>query len=108
MKFVSFSRDWADEFNAYGFALMTDDQWKLYESELKSRNSLSYFFGTNEGWEDETGQSFLDDMEVSDITDDQAKFLTEIFKLTQYSWENFLSWGQFPYFDFEEIDNDEW
>lgn len=110
MKFVAFSRGWADEFTAYGFAIMEDKQWDEYKAELEGRDSLSYYFGTNEGWDDEPGTDYLSSMEVTDITSDQAAFLADTFKLKMYTWDRFLSWGQFPDFDFKEIDmdQDEW
>lgn len=104
MKFVAFSRDWADEFTVYGFALMTTEEWNDYQAKLTKCDNLTWYFGTNEGYDDERGYHFLEDMEVSDVTPEEVESLKRIFKLRKSDWEAYMTWGHFP--EFREVDTD--
>jgi hypothetical protein len=82
---VKFQKDWADEFDVYGY--------KIYNSEadwLKEKGDLSehtFMFGTNEGWEDE-GDFEDDDFTVTEITPEEAATIRKLFG---------NSWGHFPF-----------
>lgn len=74
MKLVTFNCSWADEFNAEGFAVFTDEDWVKAEEYLSQPRE--WYFGTNEGWEDEV---FLDSCNVQDITEEEAATLCKLF-----------------------------
>jgi hypothetical protein len=69
MKLVKFSRDWADEFVAEGFDAIPDYEWEEFVEAVKENPDAltSYWFGTNEGWENETIKSFYDYYEVKEL-----------------------------------------
>lgn len=60
---VKFSRDWADEFQVEGFVVVEPAE----AEELKEYFSTerSWYFGTNEGWEDEILIGSFDFVEIS-------------------------------------------
>lgn len=91
---IKFDKDWADEFNVYGFKIFEQQEWdKLYKKLKKNKDKeTSFGFGTNEGWDDETIQSFLDDLEIIEITEDEKTTLEKLFN---------DSFGVFP--DFEDM-----
>ncbi len=91
MKLVIFDMDWADEFNAFGFAVMTDAEFKAFSDHYSKPRSWG--FGTNEGFEDEVA---LSGCTVKDITDAEAETLKKLFELrgdTDWAWSDR---GQFP------------
>jgi hypothetical protein len=97
---VEFSRDWADEFQAEGLAIMTSEQFdKLIAWAKKGPET---YFGTNEGWECE---DLSDSYTAREITDEEAEVLKRLIPDlgTNYSWQTFASFGQFP----EGFDEDE-
>jgi hypothetical protein len=59
---VKFQRDWADEFYAEGFALYELNEWKkIAEKFIDNDNNINeYYFGTNEGWDDDTCEDFFE------------------------------------------------
>lgn len=71
---VKFSRDWADEFQVEGFRVV-DAEKASAMVEFFSR-PRTFYFGTNEGWEDEV---LLDSFEFVDISDEQASLLAVLF-----------------------------
>lgn len=106
--FVTFDCDWADEFSAYGFRIFTPVEWADYRKGLHDHSgNLSYSFGTNEGWEDEDADFFLSAMTITELSDEDAAKIIEIFQIKKYDWQNSIEWGHFPDFDFDELDRDE-
>lgn len=95
---IKFDKDWADEFNVYGFQIFEQVEWdKLYKKLKKNKNKeVSFNFGTNEGWDEEPIQSFLDDIEIIEITEDEKNIIEKLMG---------DEFGVFP--DFEEMLNDE-
>ena len=82
MLLVKFRKDWADEFDVYGFALLTQTQWDVIKESLPT---LGWGFGTNEEWEaGEIGES---DFEVDTISHSDADAITVAFG---------TKWGVFP------------
>lgn len=71
MKLVVFEKNWADEFDVDGFAVLTDDEAKDHLNTIA--NIGEWYFGTNEGWEE--GEIEEDDYKVTEITEDHAEFL---------------------------------
>lgn len=50
---VGFSKDWADEFNARGSFLATEEEVAKFSNwvEEHGNSEFSIYFGTNEGWD---------------------------------------------------------
>lgn len=80
---VKFRKDWADEFDVYGYAIYPFKE--AWEEISESLDGLDYYFGTNEGWEE--GDFSEDDFEVMEISDEEAETLKKLFG---------QSWGNFP------------
>lgn len=56
MKYVIADRvNWADELDVYFFDILSEEDYKKYDFLKQTLGSLygSYWFGTNEGWEDD-------------------------------------------------------
>lgn len=97
---LKFSRDWADEFQAEGLAVVTNTDIELIESVIYDENVRDeyvwFYFGTNEGWEDEFTYLELWEKEIKkvEISAQEAEFLSA----------NVLgrgtTFGQFPDFDY--------
>ncbi len=46
---IKFQKDWADEFDVYGFQVLSDKEWaELQEAIDKIKYPLELYFGTNE------------------------------------------------------------
>jgi len=80
---VTFNADWADEFDVDGFYIYEKDEWKkdveAFKLACKHGNIKdSYYFGTNEGWED-FGEEWLDNYSSEELTNEQVKTLSELF-----------------------------
>jgi hypothetical protein len=67
---VKFDRDWADEFSPAGLLIVTESEKELYEKWLEKPRS--WYFGTNEGFEDE---DLKDGFTFTAITSDQKAVL---------------------------------
>jgi len=101
MKLVKFQKDWADEFYVYGFQVFTDEAWDAFKSVIENAPGFSLYFGTNEAWEwgDYEPQDVLSsDIEVTEITDEEAAIIQKLFGTQSY--------GVFP--DKECFEEQEW
>ena len=96
---VKFDKDWADEFSVYGFAIFEKLKWdNLYDKLKKNKKKkVSFGFGTNEGWDEESIGGFLDDIKIVPITNEEKTVITKLFGKGDY--------GVFP--DFQEMLNKE-
>jgi hypothetical protein len=78
---VRFSRDWADEFNCDGFSVYTQkqkDEWNAFVQK-NGKERYSFYFGTNQGWNDVEIQDFAKSFTFTEITDDFAVELQTAF-----------------------------
>lgn len=97
---LKFSRDWADEFQAEGLAVISGEHFDaldtLCNSEEIADEHVWFYFGTNEGWEDEFTYSELWNNEISkvEISSLQADFLSE------HVLAGGSTFGQFPDFEY--------
>ena len=68
---VTFSKNWADEFDVKGMRLFTLEEWSKEDEILKTKRNdwVCASFGTNEGWEDETMADFESSYEVKSISE---------------------------------------
>jgi len=79
---VVFDRDWADEFDVSGIKIMSQEEVDELKTQLE--NSPSWYFGTNEGFED--GELSVDDFTFTPITpEDEISFV----KLLSLPFGNF-------------------
>lgn len=91
---VTFCSDWADEFTASGFAVYDKQEWAdLYDKLINFSGDVTWYFGTNEGWESENPVSFAKKYEVKDLTDVEEQTLTALFGNKYDKHPNF---GIFP------------
>lgn len=89
---VTFSKDWADEFSAEGLAIMTDEQFDKLKIWAENAN---WYFGTNEGWDDE---DISRGFSAAEITDEEEAVLIKLIPdlAVKYAWQTIGSFGQFP------------
>lgn len=71
---VKFSADWADEFRCDGFAVL--DEVEATQLKAWASTERTFYFGTNEGWDDE---EFINDLTFTEITEEQAETLMTLF-----------------------------
>lgn len=68
---VTFYKDWCDEFAVQGMKLYTLEEWAIEDEILKTKRNywVSAYFGTNQGWEEETLADFENSYEVKSISE---------------------------------------
>ena len=77
---ITFSRDWADEFNVYGLKVV-DTMAEAAEFKAHFAKPRTYYFGTNEGWEDE----ILDEsITIAEISNQDANVLCRLLGITEH------------------------
>lgn len=91
MLLVKFDRNWADEFNVYGMAIMTQES---FDSLMKWAKNASYYFGTNEGWE---GEDISDGFTASEIDEDDIRYLRDLIFEGHDSFGIFPDWQEMAY-----------
>lgn len=70
---VKFEKDWSDEFDVSGFKIYNSlADWQEVSASLDEH---SYWFGTNEGWDE--GEFDDSDFQVKEISSEQAKAIRE-------------------------------
>ena len=74
---ISGSYNWADEFEVYFYEIINEDDYKLYQALKKYLKTWidSYYFGTNEGWDDDF--DYLDFTPI-ELTEEQYHFLNSL------------------------------
>lgn len=89
---VKFQKDWADELDVYGFKILDDTE--LQDLENWTINSVEFYFGTNEGWEE--GEVTMSDFTITSIDDEEEEILVRLIGSSEF--------GNFPdiYYDPEE------
>jgi hypothetical protein len=98
MKVVIFERDYADEFDTYGFATFTEEEYqKFLENIDKADYPAEYGFGTNEAHEFQDAEDYKSSMRVVDITEEEHKILRKIFDpYPEQVFRNTIGAGIFP------------
>jgi len=80
---LKFQKDYADEFDVYGFEVITEEKWEQYKQVFKhTEYPQEYYFGTNEFVEFENEKDVLDNVVVIEITESQAELLRQLFGKT--------------------------
>jgi hypothetical protein len=74
MILVNFEKNWADEFDVYGFKIYASQ--KDLDVDLATLPELEFSFGTNEGWEE--GEITEEDFTVTEISTVEADLLEKL------------------------------
>ena len=96
MLLVKFNANWADEFDVAGFALMQQDQYDLLVR-YYSHPCATFNFGTNEGFENEIGDTIARGFSAEEVSDETAYVLRQAFPELNRSYNP--SYGIFPSMD---------
>jgi hypothetical protein len=89
---IKFSKYWADEFIVQGCKTMEEEKWhKIVEALMSIKDkTFSYYFGTNEGFEELKVEEYIKSLEVTLITEEDHKLIKTL------GLDNF---GLFPCFE---------
>ena len=93
MILLKFECDYADEFDVYGFEVISEERWQAIQvaiADLKYPCG-DFYFGTNEGIIFESAQELRNSFEAIEITEDEVKVLEKCFKKF-----NHISYGWIP------------
>jgi hypothetical protein len=72
--------DYADEFDVYAFDVVPKDEWEANKKRiLELTYELEYYFGTNEELTFADGEDYLNQIVVSDISEEEAQTLDKLF-----------------------------
>lgn len=84
-------RNWADEFEVSFYELLNEEDYQKYMYCKKKLGKFeSYFyFGTNEGWEDDEGFDYLDFNPIK-ISDDEARIIEKYFPGGEQIFEHLI------------------
>ena len=96
MWLVIFEKNWADEFDVHGLAILSDEQVAVLKECLPR---LTYGFGTNEAWED-PGEICEEDFKFKKITEEEMVVLYE--SIPFYNLGEYPRFGNFP--NLENVD----
>ena len=80
---VRFESDWGDEFDVYGFEIMTKKSYEKYISELREKwedgITVECYFGTNEGFTWENIEDYTNCLTVTDINKEEYNIIKRLF-----------------------------
>lgn len=93
MLLVKFNANWADEFDVNGFALMEQAQYDLLVR-YYSHPRASFNFGTNEGFENENGDTIARGFSAEEVSDETVYVLRQAFPELNRSYDP--TYGTFP------------
>lgn len=111
---AKFSLGWADETHEEGFAIFTPEEWEIQKEKLSEPRT--FYFGTNEGWEDEV---FLDSIRTIEITQEDYDVLKRLFPDVEKTYHTYVhegkehtytnggSYGTFPLDVWDEEEDEE-
>ena len=83
---VEFNKNWCDEFNIHGLAIMTAEK---YRKIIQLADNVTYFFGSNEGWENE---NFRENFTILTADPSIIKIVRNVMFFNYYD----NTWGNFP------------
>jgi hypothetical protein len=96
MKLVKWFGNWADEFDTYGFIVVTNDEWDKLQSIIpKVKSGTEIGFGTNESWFFDGPEDILRDIEVVDISGLEIAILKKHFPTVYGKYQ--VSYGTHPF-----------
>ena len=103
---VKMQKDYADEFDVYGFTVLSDKKWKQMQEVFKCIEFPSeYYFGTNEMLTFESVDEIMQCLKIVDLSLEAEKVLRKLFSPT-YS-ENDPEFGFLPFEQMTEEISDE-
>lgn len=80
---VKYEANWADEIDVSGFTVLTKEQWDQNVERIKrhfdEESELTCYIGTNEQIDYYNADEALQDFKVTEITDEQAEVLHQLF-----------------------------
>ena len=68
MILAKFTMDWADEFYIKGMALLTQEEMDFIIDNSNNVKEVTWYFGSNEGWENIPVCDFISNIEFSEIS----------------------------------------
>ena len=84
---VIFDEDYADEFDVYGFRIMSKDKWdEFVEATKKINYPIEIYFGTNEAIEYESSKEVLRSFKLSELSNMDAACIKSHFK-HDFGWD---------------------
>lgn len=78
---IKFDANWADEFDVYGFTIVNYEKYQeiLKWIQERGKDRINCYFGTNEGWDDETLEQFSRHYSYHVIDPEEAKIVQRLF-----------------------------
>lgn len=77
MKLLILNDNWADEIECEGFMVVTEEEYKDWNDWLDKQTDFEFSIGTNEDLCYDDKADLLSKVTVKDISDDEAKYLTD-------------------------------
>ena len=80
MYLVKCEADYSDEFDVYGFEVMSKKRWEAIKEAIKRINyPVEFYFGTNEGLMPESPKELLSYFTVVEISKEEVEVLKKFF-----------------------------
>jgi hypothetical protein len=93
-KLIKFQEDYSDEFDVYGFVVLTYRQWEQYQEMFKCLElPKEYYFGTNEMIIFSSPEEIMSSLKVSDMTIQDEISLKKLFPPLYSN----IEWGWTPF-----------
>jgi hypothetical protein len=90
---ITYSDNWADEFDVEGISIFTEHEWNEYKEDAKKyfekNGSYTFYFGTNQEMYYDSLKDFLEAFTKTKINENEYKVLSDYVGL----------FGVFPDFD---------
>jgi len=94
MLLVTFSDDYADEFDVNGMKLFTNEEWDAYCKFAREKVvwGQGLYFGTNEGIEYDSAEDYLRCFDAKEISDEEAETIKKLIPraASEYGYGLFL------------------
>lgn len=68
---IKYAPNYADEYDFYGFTVMTEGEWVDYQDTMRNRTDIEWDFGTNQYNEYDNGGEVLREMSALFISDEE-------------------------------------
>ncbi len=99
---VKYEGNWADEIYVKGFRIFTQEEWDKFINAMPEKSTFGFSVGSNQSIDYDGRQDFLRDVEVKEISDEDAEAVIRALGLSEY----FPQYGKFPEFYFDEEDDE--
>jgi hypothetical protein len=77
---LRYDDNWADEFDVEGFRIYDQEEYDDFKKRVKAAEyPQQMYFGTNEGIDVDSAKDYLDRIDVTEITEAEAKVLNKFF-----------------------------